>query len=76
MSIQAALHFISAVRADPELSRRIRELGPGTTLDQLCDLGALSGMEFTAPDLRAAYRIDWSMRMARYVAANPIRQNS
>jgi hypothetical protein len=70
MSLQDALRFAAAVRDDADLTRRIRELGLGTTIDPLVELGAERGMVFTAEELRKAYRIDWAMRAARYSPRN------
>ena len=68
MSIPAALQFIAAIRKDPELARSIGNLGVDANLESLVPLGAGAGFAFTAEELRAAYKFDWSMRFARHIS--------
>jgi hypothetical protein len=76
MGTQAALRFIAAVREDTELLGIVRELGPEATLESLVTLGGSRGFKFTADDLRAAYKIDWTMRAARYFGGEASGQDS
>ena len=66
MSVQNALRFIAAVREDPELRKRIEQLGLDVSLDDLVGLGAERQLPFTPEEMQQAYRYDWSMRRARY----------
>jgi hypothetical protein len=61
-AVQAALTFIARVRADAELRDRIRDEAADGDLDAVVRLAAECGLHFTADDLRAAFRQDWSMR--------------
>lgn len=69
MSVQNALRFIAEVRKDPDLVRKVQDLGPGATIDRLVVMGKGKGFDFTAEELREAYKHDWTLRRARYSEA-------
>ncbi|VCU72252.1 hypothetical protein PIGHUM_04351 [Pigmentiphaga humi] len=63
-AIQSALHFIRHLRGAPGLAA---QLGVGSGLAALGDLvesGARLGWVFDEDALRAAFRIEWTMRAA------------
>jgi hypothetical protein len=66
MSIQAAIHFIHQVRDQKQAS----ELPVTNTLlddlEEFVKRGAQVGYDFSADDLRAAFRHDWQMRWLRF----------
>lgn len=66
MSIQAAIHFIQQVRDQ----RQAPEIPVGNTwlddLEEVVRHGAQVGYDFSADDLRAAFRHDWQMRWLRF----------
>ena len=67
MSVQKALRFIAEVRNDPDLVRKVQDLGPdGATVARLVVMGKAKGFDFTIEELREAYKHDWTLRRARY----------
>lgn len=66
MSIQAAWRFIHQVRQDEELRNAIQSLGQQADLERLVQIGAEAQLAFTAHDLQAAFKHDWTMRWIRY----------
>jgi predicted ribosomally synthesized peptide with nif11-like leader len=62
MALQAALRFIQAIREEERLQRRVRALGHTADLSAVVQLGAQAGFEFTAEELRTAFKHDWVMR--------------
>lgn len=69
MSVQNALRFIAEVRNDPDLVRKVQELGPGATIVRLVAMGKAKDLDFTVEELRDAYKHDWTLRRARYSPA-------
>lgn len=69
MSVQNALRFIAEVRKDPDLVRKVQDLGPGATIVRLVAMGKAKGLDFTVEELRDAYKHDWTLRRARYSKA-------
>lgn len=62
MSLQAAHSFIKRVREqDPVLRGRIEGLGLNATLEDLVQIGAEAGLDFTAEELQTAYGHNWAM---------------
>jgi hypothetical protein len=57
--------FIQEMRANPQLMPE----GVGEDLVKIVGLGARMGYNFTADDLRAAFRHDWQLRWQRFCVA-------
>jgi predicted ribosomally synthesized peptide with nif11-like leader len=70
MSIQAALAFIQSAREkqDITLKSQIQALGREADLEDLVQIGAEAGFDFTAEELQAAYKHGWAMRWFRHQA--------
>ena len=64
MSTKAAFQFIQSIRSqDTALKERV---GQDADLDHLVQIGAEAGFEFTAEELREAYKHHWAMRWHLY----------
>ena len=75
MSVQHALRFLEALRADDVLRQRIAALDEGgllTNLDPIVQVAAEVGFFFTAGELDTAHRFDWGMRWARFAGGSTI----
>jgi hypothetical protein len=64
--IQSALRFVRMAREDADLSTQLRELDPEDGLGPVLELAARMGYVLRVEELRAAHRIDWGLRRARY----------
>lgn len=62
----AALRFIAAVRADPQLRERLAALEPAAGLEPVLALALEAGLTLSAEDLRRGFAVDWGLRRARY----------
>ena len=58
--------FMQSVRENSDLAKRVEALGPQATLQQLIEIGASAGFDFTETEMRGAHARDWSMRTFRY----------
>ena len=68
MSIQAAIHFIGHVREQKQAPQTPRQHSLQDDLEEVVKLGAQVGYDFSADDLRAAFRYDWHTRWLRFSA--------
>lgn len=68
MSVKAAMCFIQTVESDDGLKDAIRAMGHDVSLEQIVELAAQQGLEFSVEDLRAAFAKDWEARWAYYSA--------
>lgn len=66
MSVKTALNFIQRVRQDSVVRGRLEALRNVSDLQEVVRIGADAGFEFTAQDLRAAFKHDWGMRWMFY----------
>ena len=71
MSLQAALHFLAAVREQPPLQRAIERLGAEAPLEAWVRMAQEAGWELTERELAAAFRVEWDMRWLRYGMSPP-----
>ncbi len=62
MSLQAAVLFIQSAKQDTPLKDRIQSLDKEADLEDLVQIGAEVGFDFTIEELQAAYKHDWAMR--------------
>ena len=70
MSLEHALRFISSIRTRPPLREVLDGTLPGLGIGELVELGAHYGCDFSAEELRAAFRADWIMREMHRRAAS------
>ncbi|HZQ05362.1 MAG TPA: Nif11-like leader peptide family natural product precursor [Anaerolineae bacterium] len=68
MSIKMALEFMQQVRTDQALRGQLQELGYAPTLEEIVNVAAQAGYEFTSEELRHAFKHDWGMRWMFYGA--------
>jgi hypothetical protein len=62
VSVQAALDFVSIVRAERDIQQRVAGLGRSPTIAQLVALAQEVGCDCSADDLAEGFRQDWIMR--------------
>jgi hypothetical protein len=70
MTVQNALDFIQMVRRSPDVQERIAAWGPAASMAQLIELADRLGFAFSAADLQAAFRYDWTMRWVHHAGAD------
>jgi predicted ribosomally synthesized peptide with nif11-like leader len=66
MAMSQALSFITAMRERADLAARVEALGREASIDDVVAIGAGAGYEFSADELRAAHKLEWSMRAVRF----------
>ena len=58
MSKEAASAFIEKTRSDNQLLQQLADLGPSANVEDVLDVAAASGYQFTEPELMAAGKED------------------
>ena len=66
MSVQGALDFLGAARADEQIQRALADAEDDASADALVRIAREAGFVFTAEELDRAHTLDWRMRRARY----------
>ena len=58
MSKEAASAFIEKARSDEQLQQRLVDLGPSANIEDVLDVAAATGYQFSEPELMAAGKED------------------
>jgi predicted ribosomally synthesized peptide with nif11-like leader len=73
MSKEAASAFILKARSDTQIQGKIVDLGPSANIEDVLDVAAASGYQFTEPELMAAGKED--AERAGYPAASELSES-